>query len=46
MANTAATEKAGIEAITKIATEAISNIRTVASLSTIKKCPFIHLTFF
>lgn len=33
MANTAHVEKAGIEEVTKIATEAISNIRTVASLS-------------
>lgn len=33
MANTAAMETAGIEEVTKVATEAISNIRTVASLS-------------
>lgn len=32
MANTAAMESAGIEEVTKIATEAISNVRTVASL--------------
>lgn len=32
MANTAAMETAGIEEVTKVATEAISNIRTVASL--------------
>lgn len=33
MANTAAMEASGIEEVTKLATEAISNIRTVASLS-------------
>lgn len=32
MANTAAVEKKGIEEIAKIATESVSNIRTVASL--------------
>lgn len=35
MANTAALELSGIEEVTKLATEAISNIRTVASLSKI-----------
>ena len=33
MASTASTEKAAIEDLTKLATEAIANIRTVASLS-------------
>lgn len=33
MAKTTAFESAGVEEITKMATEAISNIRTVASLS-------------
>lgn len=33
MAKTGAVESAGVEEITKVATEAISNIRTVASLS-------------
>lgn len=33
MAKTASIEAAGMEEVTKVATEAISNIRTVASLS-------------
>ena len=37
MASAATTEKEGLEEITKLATEAISNIRTVASLS---RCRF------
>ena len=37
MASTANTEKAAIEELTKVATEAISNIRTVASLSNLFK---------
>lgn len=41
MAKSAATEKRAIEQGTKIATEAISNIRTVASLS--KFVVFLHL---
>lgn len=40
MANAAAAEKKSIEDVTKIATEAIANIRTVASLSNSNKIYF------
>lgn len=46
LANTAASEASGVEEITKVATEAVTNIRTVASLSMNYNDPGIIHVFF